>query len=244
MSLEILISLGAGIGTTFQEAEAALHQAKTKKEQLCPTDDISLSLAKIQANITSKNYAIAKYVGPHLEDLPDSAYTSQGKVGDQVQKTITNLDQIKNNYGEDSPAYKIIFNMIHDQCYDFNTGTLTPFGYHFKLATAENHPTKLKRYCIIVDANDMHYWNSKVGYDRVTQALSLIGQTLASSVRKNDNNRLGDLVLRPTLISRTHGSAGDEFLIDMYAPEDAINSIITRLFDNVYKAQLKETEKV
>ncbi|GEM_PF-6554378 len=239
-----IIGLKAGIGKTFQEAELALTDTKKKKEKINSHDTLLEALVKIEQNIHARNYAISHYTGPTLEIKTDSLYTLKHSVDFDVLQTMTSLEKVLQKYGPESLAYHTLFEQIEKRCLDHTTSALTPFGYHFKLATEidphRHHPSSeqhIARYRIIVDGNDMHYWNDTVGYDAVTDRLKLIGQTLVNSTRKTTPQRVGDLVFRPPLVSRMHGSAGDEFFIDMYARPEHIEPVIYRLFDKIYAAQ-------
>ncbi len=246
----LIIGLKAGIGKTFQEAELALTDAKKKKEKINPHDTPSEALAKIELNINSRNYAISYYTGPTLEIKTDSLYTLKHSVEFDVLQTMTSLEKVLQNYGKNSLAYRSLSEQIEKRCLDSTTQALTPFGYNFKLSTEidhhRHHPSSeqhIARYRVIIDGNDMHYWNDTIGYDAVTERLKVIGQTLVNSTRKTTSQRVGDLVFRPPLVSRMHGSAGDEFFIDMYSQPEHIESVIYRLFDKIYAAQYEVEQK-
>ncbi len=243
-STPFLISLKAGIGKTFQEAELALNEAKKSKEKIFSTDSLQQALAKIEQNIRTRNYAISSYTGPTLETKTDSLYTLKHSVEFDVLQTMTALEKVLQTYSTDSLAYRALCEQIEKRCLDSTTQALTPFGYNFKLSTQidqhRHHPSSeqhIARYRIIIDGNDMHYWNDTIGYDAVTERLKVIGQTLVNSTRKTTPERVGDLVFRPPLVSRMHGSAGDEFFIDMYSQPEYIEPVIYRLFDKIYAAQ-------
>jgi hypothetical protein len=243
------ITLKAGIGRTFQEAEIALTSSKSLKEQINPTDSPQETFAKIRQTLSEKRYAISQYLGPTLEEKTDSMYTLKQSVDLDVSQTLRDQQNIIDTYGRDSPANQALQRQIEKRCLDQTTGAFTHFGYHFTIARDINnhrhHPssqTNISRYRIIIDGNDMHYWNDQVGYDTVTERLRLIGLTIVSATRKTTPERVGDLVFRQPLVSRMHGSAGDEFFLDMYSQSDYIETVIHRLFDKIYLAQL-ETNK-
>ncbi len=246
MSLEFIIGVKAGIGRTFEEAEEALKQTKNLKEKISSQDSIPNALQKIHHTLLSKQYAFIRYEGPSLATKNDSLYTLRQTVDFDVFQTITNLNKVLQQYGENSLAYRAVSHQIEKRCIDDSTTALTPFGYHFKIAHEINPHRNLHsnvdniyRYRVIVDANDMHFWNDKLGYDKVSAQLNIIGKTLVQSTRKTTPERVGDLIFRPILVSRMHGSAGDEFFLDLYCPEDSIKPLVERVLDKIYSTQLE-----
>ncbi|MBU1112151.1 MAG: hypothetical protein ABIG93_00270 [archaeon] len=243
MSLEYILGVKAGIGETFQEAEQALQKASLLKPKIVPEDSPKEAFAKTLAQIESRKYAVVMYDGQPLE----VSYDLEDVNRDAILEAIDNLKEVAFTYGEDSLAYQALERSIENQSYDRTTGALTNFGYMFELCKREELspesvlPEGVKRYIVLFDANDMHYWNSNAGYDNVTDHIAAIGKALVDSSRGVFNidktDKVPDIVIRVPFVNRTHGSAGDEFMIDPYCHEDHIGPVVERLVDQIYQHQ-------
>lgn len=259
MLLDFILGIKAGIGRTFNEAEIAMFQAKELAEGITDDDSLETAKEKVDLMVRSKRYAIHLYDGtevrPVMEDL---SLSSRKALENEVEETILSLNRIEKEYGFNSLAYKTINQMVRLRSVDQTTGTLTYYGYLLQLKKGPERAAAVngsQLFQVLVDCNYMHYWNSKVGYNNVTDKITVVGNALVQSTRtppflnlgqqnktgtgqdkrqKRKSDRYPDLV---TLVTRTHGSAGDEFLIDLYCPADLIVPVVNRVFDTVYSKQ-------
>lgn len=246
MALEFILGLKAGIGHNLCEAEQAMNGAKLKKEKIVETDSVEVAKQKIEAIIAVGVYPIKVYDGPPLAELPNTALIRR------VTASLTRLQSIEQEYGTSSPAYHALKAEIGQQCTDPATLALTPFGYTF--LQVENPSlvaaSILDRHIILIDANNMHYWNDKMGYDKVSARLNAIGRALVQATRtmklqesyddtdkRNITAMSPDLVVREGYVNRTHGTAGDEFIVDLFCRKDDVLTITHRLFQQAYAEQ-------
>lgn len=254
MSLEFTVGLKAGIGTSFEKAEAALKRASELKEQISEDDVFEVARDKVLRNINDNKYAIVLYEGEEILNEENVNPEEEEELETRVRRSIDDLGAVKNEYGEHSLAYEALENQINERSSDPTTGALTPFGYLLKQQTQVIKPKELpegiEHFYILIDANDMHYWNDKKTYGEVTRHLKAIGQALVEAARTKEKptpeveerrsfqSRTIDLVsMSPRLVTRTHGSAGDEFLIDLYCKKEDVKNIVTRFIDCAYAKQ-------
>jgi hypothetical protein len=246
MTLEYILGLKAGIGRSFKEAEIALNKANALKENLLPTDTPEEANRKIGQRIQSGDYAIVQYCGEQIANVQDITLEKT------VFGSLKRLNLIKSRYGDDTEAYKFFKEEQEDRSHDPSTGALTPFGYimHQMFDYFEELPTGVERFLILADVNDMHYWNAVSGYEDVSLHLAAIGKSLVKSSRtslkvyERTNKRIKvprvkvpDRVVKPRYVTRTHGDAGDEFLIDLHCRQQDVIKIVKRFFDRAFQAQ-------
>jgi ATP-dependent exoDNAse (exonuclease V) alpha subunit len=158
-NLEWLIGASVGIGRTKKEAAHALMEVKANKP--FPEEVIDL--------YQNDNYIeklIKQYQGQTLEDEPNQ------EVIDKVIRTKERLNKVKDEYSKE-----IFLEQLKDDCFDPKTGVLTPFGYH--LSKREEGEDK---FYMLLDCNDMHYWNDAHGYEEVDERLKTIGASLNCNV--------------------------------------------------------------
>lgn len=245
MELELILGVKAGIGRNFAEAEAALKAAQNLKEIIEETDAPQTALGKIIAKYLSQDYAIVLYDKSLKISL--SADSDNQELLSQVQQIIDCSKDIEETYGKNSKAYKVLQKIIENFSFDPATKALTPFGYLLNTSPLESLPSWAERFFILIDVNDMHYWNSQVGYEKVSRYLKIIGQTLVKSTRSRQDSlspeiiqkRRFDTGLPDLVVSRLHGDASDEFLIDLYCKKTDVVKIAERLFDSIYREQKK-----
>lgn len=258
MALELLLGLKAGIGRNFVEAEIAMNHAKSLKEKIEETDRPQEATTKVIHQHQEGRYAIAfKNDSDTIDDGIDFKKEEVSRtLQEEVEKAITGLNFYEQKYGKESQEYQIYSQMIESISFDPSTKALTPFGYYFKRQTEREKnldlPEGVEHFVILIDANDMHYWNSKVGYQGVDKHLYAIGKALVEAARTKETgldhrkrraeNQSGmlDLVSKvpSELVIRTNGSNGDEFLVDLYCREQDVVNVVKRLFDAAYKKQM------
>ena len=240
MSIDFIIGMKVGIGETPDEASlAVLKQASQLKEKVNDSDLPESVLQKTVAKHTQQDYSIARYDGPEVEIDPEIEEARE-RLSARVKESIDRLATIERKYGKDELAYTYLRDEVRTKEIDKDTGCLTPFGYQFQIQTQESEriPEGMKRFYLMFDGNDMHYWNEKADYNDVTAHLHLMGRTLKESTRgkkRPEDKTRQDLVGR---VTRTHGSAGDEFLVDIICKESDIMKITTRIMKEVYQTQI------
>jgi len=223
-----IIGLSVGIGNSVTEAQIALKKAKSLKEKVTKGKPI-----KVRFN---GDYCISTYKGEpqndeliHLEDL---------------EKDTKKLNKWKE---KDAEAYNDILELIERKKIDDSTGALTPYGYQFELRSIsekemKEHEKIPKRKILFFDGNNMHHWNDLAIYDEVTKHLSAIGTGLKNDTHKVETGeRYSDLVTRINennpLVHRIHGSAGDEFVVNVRCAENQLVPLAERLIKSSYIAQ-------
>lgn len=239
------VGLAAGIGATINQAESALHAAKDLKKDLLDSDSREVARETVEEAITQGRYAIRTFREGDL--LCDLVEPNDHALINKVGKAVNTLRDLERRYGRNSVAYQAAYDLLNDHARDDGTGALTPFGYVLHsflhpIAVPDGHQS-LK---VIVDANDMHYWNANVGYEAVTHHLQAIGAALVHDTRtisagespEQRSVSVSDMVSRRA-VTRTHGSAGDEFMIDLICPTEKAEDVVKRLFTAAYTAQDK-----
>ncbi len=207
--------------------------------------------------IRDRRYAIHLYADEPLKSTDPTHDTVLGK----AQKAVELLRCVQEEYGADSIAVQALYELINDHTWDHMTGALTSFGHAF--TSLRRGPVQLppeyEHFNVFIDANDMHYWNEHggttdasgkiilCGTEDVDRHLKAIGYALVHGARMerkdadNDHPQFRpslDLVARRS-VTRTHGSAGDEFVVDLYCPRVNVVNVVERLFDRVYAEQAK-----
>ncbi len=86
------------------------------------------------------------------------------------------------------------------------TGLLNKTGFFLNLERLRR--IKINQgYYMLLDLDDLHYWNKKIGYSEVDKRLGKIGRSVLMNIR-HSKDRAADI-----LGHRLNESAGDEFLI-------------------------------
>ncbi len=251
MTLEFILNVKAGIGRSFHEAEAALNQAKALKEKIKDSDTPQVARDKVLAKIRTREYAIVLYAGDPLRTSGTVDFKAQEALEKDVADALADMNALRREYGFGSSACLRYERRIKSQSHDAATGALTPFGYVLQQQQQPNVPMPpgMERFYILIDANDMHYWNNddKAGYEDVTRHINAIGRGVVKGTRhemvegSHDPRRkldagISDKVLKPETV-RTHVTAGDEFLIELWCREQDVVRITQRLFERVYAEQ-------
>ncbi len=257
MALEkVVLAISAGIGRTFAEAEAALFEVKKKKLKIDDGDPLDVAITKTKPFLRPDSYLISLYAQSGLAPLSaEETVLANGAaaVKTRAEKELEKLEELKWTYGEDSLAYESYARLLNEIMVDPSTGADTPLGYlinilRHKQPELDSLPEGIEQFYALFDTNDMHYWNAAIGSENVDERLHAIGRALVGSVRRKAsgtsahanrrNCSLNDLVsTQPSFISRTHGSAGDEFLVDFHCQEKDAIKIISRLFYQAIAAQ-------
>lgn len=97
-------------------------------------------------------------------------------------------------------------------------------------------------YYLLFDLDDLHEWNSKLGYTEVDKYLEIIGQAIKQNIRHENltsGKRVADVIGH-----RLNESAGDEFLI--FVPSEhnqenleKLNKMTVRIIEKIYEKQLE-----
>ncbi|MBI2208434.1 hypothetical protein HYU50_02980 [Candidatus Woesearchaeota archaeon] len=223
-----ILGLSVGIGDSIKEAQEALKNAKSLKETVEEGKPI-----KIRFN---GPYSIAQYSGSPLLDEAMALKELETDLG------------ILNSHSGNPRVYADMLTLIEGKRYDHSTGTLTPYGYQFQLEQSvererSEYGRTQQRRLLFFDCNDMHHWNDLTDYDEVTRHIAAIGRALSHNSRnERQETRDRDLVTRvmqnDSLVQRIHGSAGDEFLVNVRAPKDKLVLIAEKLIKSAYKTQM------
>jgi len=137
------------------------------------------------------------------------------------------------------PKYQEILEnfCLHDPV----TGLLNKTGFVIKLEELKKRGIE-QGYYIFFDIDNLHDWNSKIGYAKVDEYLEMIGKEI---LKRTKHHELYNQEIRAEDIAvhRLNESAGDEFLI--FAPAkhnnknlNYVKSLAERLIRNIYEKQL------
>ena len=253
MALEALLGVKVGWGGNFAEADLAIKDAtKLKIELNDATDNIESAITKVELSYKEGNEAISMYNGDPIKDNPDfKSKKVMTELKAQVKRTERDLKELEKTYGENSTAFQLYAARVQEESYDASTGALTAFGRVLKQTELEGKeiPDGMKRFTLLVDANNMHFWNDKIGYTNVDRHLYSIGASIITATRTSQQDLdthersadTQDLVsLIPNeFVTRTNGSTGDEFMVDLICREEDLMPISQRIVAQCYKDQLK-----
>jgi len=126
------------------------------------------------------------------------------------------------------------------------TGLLNKTGFVLQLEELKRNGIT-EGYYILFDLDDLHDWNSKLGYAEVDRYIELIGKTIKENLRHENlyssSKRATDVVGH-----RLNESAGDEFLIFVPAEHNEKNVeklkiMATRLLEKIYEKQIERKIK-
>ena len=118
---------------------------------------------------------------------------------------------------------------------DSITGMLNKIGFVLKMKRFK------EGYYVLLDLDNVHYWNKKLGYAKVDEIIELIGKEILSHIRHKEGSfhkkRMIDVIGH-----RLHESAGDEFLIFVPSKHSmknlgTIKEVVKRIISGVYKKQ-------
>ena len=122
------------------------------------------------------------------------------------------------------------------------TGLLNKMGFVLELE-------KLKQkgitdgYYLLFDMDDLHEWNSKLGYTEVDRYIEIIGKAIKTNIRHekltDTKERVADVVGH-----RLNESAGDEFLVFVPSEHNEKNIerlklLAVRLLEKIYEKQIE-----
>ncbi len=122
------------------------------------------------------------------------------------------------------------------------TGLLNKTGFVLQLEELKQKGVT-EGYYILFDLDDLHEWNSKIGYTEVDKYIELIGQTIKNNLRHENlyssSKRVTDVVGH-----RLNESAGDEFLIFVPAEHseknvEKLKMMAVRLLEKIYERQIE-----
>ena len=224
-----ILGVSVGIGSSITEAqEALLKNAKSLKETVEEGKPIQIRF--------NGPYSIAQYSGVPLLDEAVALKEFEADL------------EILNTHSGNPKVYADMLELIKGKRYDHSTGTLTPYGYQFQLKQIvererSEYGRTPQRQLLFFDCNNMHYWNELTNYDEVTRHIAAVGSALSHNSRnKGRENMDRDLVTRvmqnDSLVQRIHGSAGDEFLVNVRAPKDKLVIIAEKLIKSAYQSQM------
>lgn len=134
--------------------------------------------------------------------------------------------------------------LLEEFClHDPVTGLLNKTGFVIKLESLRKRGIE-EGYYIFFDIDDLHDWNSKIGYSKVDEYLEMIGKEILKRTRHH-NTYLNDKEIRveDIAVHRLNESAGDEFLIFVPAKHnnknlEHVKKLAERLIRNIYEKQL------
>jgi len=252
MDLEYVIGLKAGIGNSFAEAQAAMFQASKLKQKINSDEPLENVAVRVRNEYERKSYAIVFYEDKPLTADSSSIVNVNHELSVKVEEASSYLGKLIEEYGENSLAVEAYKYSLNLSSYDSTTGALLPFGYLLaqRLERSSVPPPGMERFFVFIDANDMKYWNTQTeDYADVTRHIQAIGKALVKGTRRKSRGDFDsvDLVSSQfweSLVHRTHGDAGDEFLIDLYCRKEDIVKITGRLFDLCYESQLELYKKL
>lgn len=237
--LEYIISLSAGIGRSFREAEDMLSLAKQRKNIINPIISLDEN-AKSSLSLINEPYNICIYDEnrPYIK----SDLFSKELIDDAIDSVSRHF-----KYDDNTDVQKDIDAEIRKRCFDFGTGTYTPYGHLIaKMIDEENNDGLI----MFLDGDDMHYWNY-YNYHDVSRHINAIGKSLMESLiigntknitypRRMEDDVMSrpDISLRHGYVNRLHSSAGDEFLIELFCDSSDLVRISEKIIRNAYQAQL------
>lgn len=252
MRLEFVLGFCTGVGASFEEAEAALRQAKQRKLVASPEQAPEEFVTAIKQSYEASALPINYYNNEPLRndgDGPSFADRLASHATD-VRESLTRLEKIEQMYGPESLAYTSLLEEIRGRGKTGN-GAVNGFGYAYKELTDDTSGLGDPLF-VLLDGDGMKYWNEAqgAGYEAVTEHLHAIERALVQSLRtqpaepeeerRNPPTGDFDIVLPHGIVSRTHGDAGDEFLLKVWASQENFReSIFPRIVKNVYKQQLE-----
>jgi len=217
-----VIGVAVGIGKSIAEAEYSLFEAKKIKK----------ADKKRLKDRDNPPYFVKLYEG---DKKPDRKTKIDPRVVDYLK-----LSKFLEEKGSEYIPYLEKIVKI-----DPGTSALTILGYRLEQDKRENElnekrkPRKGERYFVLFDLNDVHDWNEKgASYASVTRHINVIGRALVENCRTKKNG-YSDFVaqIKDPLVTRKHGDAGDEFMVDLYCPKKYVKGVVERLINTIYKAQ-------
>ena len=120
------------------------------------------------------------------------------------------------------------------------TGMLNKTGFVIKLEELKKRGIT-KGYYILFDLDDLHYWNSKLGYLKVDEYLEMIGREIVDTLRSRKLSTPEERVVE-VVGHRLNESAGDEFLIFISLKQceksrEKIKEVVHDILKRVYEKQ-------
>ena len=189
-------------------------------------EEATKAVIKAKKNKKKKYYNLAIYSGTRLKSKIHGVFKKKAEDFFILSKQL-------------DPKYQEILEnfCLHDPV----TGLLNKTGFVIKLEELKKRGIE-EGYYIFFDIDDLHDWNSKIGYSKVDEYLEMIGKEILKRTRHhhlyNQEIRAEDIA-----VHRLNESAGDEFLIFVPAKHnnknlDYVKSLAERLIRNVYEKQL------
>ena len=228
--LEEIITFSAGIGRSFEEADAALRQAKARRRNL---DEEGLK------------YNTVLYQG---EPLHDSENQSNAEPYMRILRFLQ----------ENGAGYDVL-KAAKEITLDPRTGLLNRVGFETRLLQMGELDSR-QGYYLLFDGNNMKRLNDTYGQSLVDRLIENSGRALveftrssadrrASSKipgkdqRKSIEDRRQNFYQEDIIALRVNGDCGDEFLVFVPMPHTAENTEIVqrmarRIQDGMYLKQL------
>ena len=255
--LRYVLGLSAGVGRDFEEAETALNIAKNDKRSPrlgeAPINVANAIIEKYKnGDFSAKFYSGEKFVNGEGFNFE----TRLEFYIEEARRSLARLERIKDLRGDDSLEYDLFRQEIisRSKC---EGGSSNAYGYALSQLTQD--PIELEKLgpatFVLFDADNVKYWNGVggAGYGSVTSHILAIERALVKNLRttssKGDTSRdhrkiktgTHDLVLPLSkgMVSRTHGDAGDEFLVKLWVSRENLeNVVLPRVFEHAYLEQL------
>jgi diguanylate cyclase (GGDEF)-like protein len=208
----VAIKVSIGIGRNMAEAEQSLAVAKARKHE-------------------KRVYNIELYLGtPLVQEAHDAQHLG---ASNPAVRSYMRLEE-KLGQQQDKAGLKDLQNLKYDPL----TGLLNRMGYAVEVAKLKQEGRYHNRVIILIDGDNMKETNTRLGYRKTDQYLTMIGRALKRQVRQRDNT---DKKARNVdiLLNRKNDSGGDEFIIDLSCPYHHAEPIARRYVGAMYTAQVK-----
>jgi len=184
-------------------------------------------VAVAEAKKSKTKFNLRFYEGHKLRSMIHKNFKKRAKDYFKLAKTL-NKEQINS-------LQSISF---HDPI----TGLLNKTGFVIKLEELRKKGIT-DGYYVLFDLDDLHYWNSKLGYLKVDEYLEMIGKEVVNTLRSRKLSTSEERVVE-VIGHRLNESAGDEFLIFISLKHceksrDKIKEIVQDIFERVYNKQSK-----
>jgi len=182
-------------------------------------------VAVAEAKKSKTKFNLNFYRGPKLRSRIHENFKQRAKDYFNLAKTLSE-EQIK--------ALQSF--SFHDPV----TGMLNKTGFVIKLEELKKRGIT-NGYYVLFDLDDLHYWNSKLGYLKVDEYLEMIGKEVVNTLRSRKLSTPEERVVE-VVGHRLNESAGDEFLIFISLKHceknrEKIKDLVQNILKNVYQKQ-------
>lgn len=190
-------------------------------------EEAARAVAVAKKNKGKSEFNIEVYNGARLRSKLPESFKQRVQEYLKLSKELSN-DQIKilENFTLKDPL----------------TGLLNKTGFVLKLEELKQKGV-VEGYYLLLDLDDLHDWNNKLGYTEVDRYIEVIGQTIKNNIRHENLTSSKERVM-DVVGHRLNESAGDEFLIFVPAEHNEENIeklklLATRLIEKIYEKQIE-----